>query len=224
VKAPPELALGTRAAAPRPSGARRRRGYSRFVQLSKWLLPGIAVCLLLLVAAWPRLQLALEIVKFSLPRIDLSEARDLRMTDARYNGIDKQNRPFVVTAAVARQTPQTDDLVSLEQPQADLTRDNGGWVRLKAKSGIYQPQSQLLDLFGNVVLTQDRGDEFRSDTARIDMGDGSADGKDPVEGDGPFGHVTAQGFRILNRGETIIFTGHAHLVLNPHGGAAPWEP
>jgi lipopolysaccharide export system protein LptC len=218
VKAPLESVLTVPVRRP---ARRRGRAYSRFVHLTKWLLPAIAIALLLLVAAWPRLQLALEFVHISLPRIDLSEARDLRMTDARYNGVDKQNRPFVVTARVARQTPQTNDLVSLEGPKADLTRDSGGWLRLTANSGIYQPESQLLDLFGNVVLTQDRGDEFRSATARIDMGGGSAQGKDPVEGDGPFGHVTAEGFHILNRGETIIFTGRAQLTLNPHGGATP---
>jgi lipopolysaccharide export system protein LptC len=202
--------------------ARRRtptivgRGYSRFVSLTKWVLPTIALGLLLLVGAWPRIQAALESVHFSLPRIDLSEARDLRMVSARYSGIDKQNRPFVVTADVARQTPNTDDLISLEGPKADMTTQNGTWLEVTAYTGVYQPQSQLLDLFGDVQLYQDKGNEFHSDSARVDMAAGSAEGQEPVRGHGPFGRIIADGFRILNRGETIFFTGHATLELQPH--------
>lgn len=209
--------------------ARRRlrasfdRRYSRFVFLAKRILPAVAVTLLLLVAAWPRVQEAIERMHFTLPRLDLREAQDLRMVNARYSGIDRQNRPFVVTADVARQNPNADDLVSLEGPKGDMTTANGSWFELSGYTGIYQPQQQLLDLFGNVELFQDKGNEFRTDSAHIDMANGTAQGDEPIEGQGPFGHITGQGFRILNRGDTIIFTGHSHLELVAHDKTAEKE-
>lgn len=196
------------------------RGYSRFVGLAKRILPGMAVILLGLVAIWPRLQSEIERVHFALPRLDPREAQDLRMVNARYTGIDRQNRPFVVTAEVARQTPNVDDLVALEGPKGDLT-SSSGWFELNAYTGLYQPNAQLLDLFGNVQLFQDKGNEFHTDSAHIDMNNGSAAGDDPVDGQGPFGYVTGQGFRIRDHGDVIVFTGHAHLMLRAHDKETP---
>jgi lipopolysaccharide export system protein LptC len=210
------------ATAPTASEARPRqrpsvnRGYSRFVNLAKRILPAIALVLLVLVAAWPRLQEAIERVHFAPPQLDLREAQDVRMVEARYTGIDRQHRPFVITANVARQNPSANDIVALEQPKGDMTTASGGSIRITARTGIYQPQTQLLDLFGDVRLLQDKGNEFRTGSAHIDMANGTADGHEPIEGEGPFGHASGQGFRVLDRGDVIIFTGQSHLELVPH--------
>lgn len=209
--------------APRPARPRvdlAARRYSRFVHLTKLALPALALGLLLLVATWPRVESAFESVRLRLPRIDLSDASDLHMVKARYTGIDRQNRPFVITADIARQKPNLDDLITLERPKGDLTTLNGNWLELSGDTGFYQPQPQLLDLFGNVALYQDKGNEFHSTSAHLDMNAGTAEGDDPVTGQGPFGHVTAQGFRILNRGDVIYFTGHARLDMAPRQGLA----
>lgn len=201
----------------RAGGVRR---YSRFVAVTKYALPVTAGVLLALVAAWPQLDTVFTTVHLAIPRIDLTEARDLRMVKARYSGIDRENRPFVITADVARQKPKLDNLITLEQPKGDLTETSGSWLELSANTGLYQPQPQLLDLFGNVSLFQDKGNEFHSTSAHVDMNAGSAVGDDPVSGQGAFGSITADGFRILDHGSTIIFTGHAKLDLLPRSGAS----
>jgi lipopolysaccharide export system protein LptC len=196
------------------------RRYSRFVYRAKLGLPVAAVALLLLVVAWPRLEATFESVRFALPRLDLSEARELHMVKARFTGIDRENRPFVVTAEVARQQPKLDGLITLEQPKGDLTTASGNWLELSSDTGLYQTQPQLLDLFGNVALFQDKGNEFHSSSAHLNMDAGTAEGDDPITGQGPFGNVAAQGFRILDHGATMIFTGHATLNLQPRAGSA----
>ncbi len=205
-----------------PIGARPRSRtglnprYSQFVSLAKRILPGIAVILLLLVAMWPRIEETFEHVRFTPPRLDLREAQDLSMVEAHYSGVDRQQRPYVLTADVARQNPGANDIVALEKPKGNMTNAGGGWFRITARTGVYQPQAQLLDLFGDVRLLQDKGNEFRSDSAHIDMANGTAEGHQPIEGEGPFGHANGEGFRILDRGDTIIFTGRSHLELVPH--------
>ena len=160
--------------------ARRRlrfgdtRSHSRFVQRSKWILPTLAVSLLLLVATWPQLKSAVERLRLNLPRIDLSDARNLRMLDPRYTGIDKDNRPYVLTAASATQASGSDDIISLAEPKGDMTTSSGNWVEVTSYTGTYQPQPQLLDLYGDVELYQDRGNEFHTDSARIDIANGTA--------------------------------------------------
>ncbi len=77
-------------------------------------------------------------VRFGAARIDLSEARRLRMVNPRYSGIDRESRPYVLTADAATQVPRSDDLVTLDGPKADLTTKSGNWVEISGDTGTYQ--------------------------------------------------------------------------------------
>ena len=196
------------------------RAYSRFVARTKRALPAAAIGLLLLVAIWPRIESLLQGVRFPLPRLDLREARELQMVSPRYTGIDRDNRPFIITAAVARQKPKVEGQMTLEQPKGDMTSASGTWLELSADTGLYQLQPQLLDLYGHVVLYQDKGTEFHAASAHIDMAAGTAESDTATTSQGPFGNATAEGFRILDRGDTIIFKGRTHMEILPRAKAA----
>lgn len=214
-----------RFATSRGAGFRVRRvagdRYSRRVARLKLLLPAIGLALLLLVAAWPRLAALFESVRVGLAAIDLREARELKMVDPRYAGLDRQNRPYVLTAAIARQVPDRTDLVSLSGPRARMAMRQGA-VTITAATGIYQSQARLLDLFRRVVLTRQDGTRFLTERAHVDFSKNAAEGHDPVSGRGPWGTVEAQGFRILDKGARVMFTGRSHLVLR--GAAARSRP
>ena len=94
--------------------------YSRFVVLLKRALPAFGGALLLLIAAWPRLYPLFDSVRQGFAAIDLREARELKMLNPRYAGTDRLNRPYVVTAAVGRQVPNHDNLMSLDKPPNPL--------------------------------------------------------------------------------------------------------
>ncbi len=196
-------------------------GYSRSVALLKRVLPAIGATLLLLVAMWPRLAPLIESVRLAVSAIDLREARELKMINPRYAGTDRLNRPYVVTAAVGRQVPNRSDLMSLEQPRAVMIVHSGASVVLTAATGIYQSQVQLLDLFDDVTLTHQNGTRFVTRRAHADFADSTAEGHDPIEGHGPSGDIWGQGFRVLDKGDTIIFTGQSHAVLK---GSRPTKP
>jgi lipopolysaccharide export system protein LptC len=192
--------------------------HSRRVALLKRVLPAIGVALLLLIAMWPRLAPLWERMRLAFPAIDLREARQLRMINPHYAGVDRLGRPFAVTAAAGRQVPDRQDLMSLEAPQADMKIHRDVDIIVTAATGIYQSPVQLLDLFGHVTLVHQDGTRFVTDTARVDAANGTAEGSDPVVGHGPSGDVNAAGFRILGNGDTIIFTGKSDMLLR---GAAP---
>ncbi|HJU16882.1 MAG TPA: LPS export ABC transporter periplasmic protein LptC, partial [Stellaceae bacterium] len=195
--------------------------YSRRVALLKLLLPAIGLALLLLVAAWPRLAALFESVGVGFAAIDLREARELKMVNPRYAGLDRQNRPYVLTAAIGRQVPERTDLVSLAGPQAEIAMRRGA-VTITAATGIYQAQAKLLDLFQQVLIVRQDGTRFSTESAHIDFSTNAADGHDPVAGRGPWGTVRAQGFRILDKGDRVIFTGRSDLVVR--GAAARPHP
>src|SRR5262249_20914196 len=79
--------------------------YSSGVALLKRGLPAVGVLLLLLIAVWPQLTPIWERMRFAFPAIDLRDARELRMLNPRYAGMDRSGRPYVVTAAVGHQVP-----------------------------------------------------------------------------------------------------------------------
>ena len=204
--------------------ARARPGadrYSRGVTLLKLVLPAIGATLLLLVAVWPRLAPLIESVRLAISAIDLREARELTMVNPRYAGTDRLNRPYVVTAAVGRQVPNRGDLMSLEKPRAVMIVHSGAWVVLTAATGIYQSQPQLLDLFDDVTLTHQNGTRFVTRRAHANLASSTAEGDDAIEGHGPSGDIWGQGFRVLDKGDTIIFTGTSHAILR---GTKPAKP
>jgi lipopolysaccharide export system protein LptC len=186
--------------------------YSRRVALLKLLLPAVGLTLLLLVAAWPRLAALFQNVGVGFASIDLREARELKMVDPRYAGIDRQNRPYVLNAAIGRQMPDRTDLVSLERPRAKMATRHG-IIAVTAATGIYQSQAKLLDLFRRVAIVRQDGTRFSTSSAHVDFSENSAEGHDRVAGHGPWGAIIAQGFRILDKGDRVIFTGNADLVL-----------
>jgi hypothetical protein len=103
---------------------------------------------------------------------------------------------------------------------------NGALVVVTAATAMYQSQAQLLDLFGDVNLVHENGTRFVTNTAHVDVAADSAEGNDPVTGHGPSGDITAQGFRVVDRGNTIVFIGKSNLLLkgttpNPHPAATP---
>lgn len=187
--------------------------HRRRVALLKRILPAVGATLLLLIALWPRLAPLWERMRLALPAIDLRAARELKMMHPRYAGIDRQGRPFVVTAVSGRQLPDRQDLMSLQAPRAEIKTHSGAKVVITANTGIYQSQTQLVDLFGEVTMVHQNGTRFLTQSARVNAAANTAQGNAPVEGHGPSGDIKAQGFRILDKGDRILFTGRSDVLL-----------
>jgi len=197
--------------------------YSRRVAVLKLALPAIGGTLLLMVVAWPRVAPLFE--RFRWAAIDLREARELRMINPRYAGTDRDGRPFVITAAVGRQVPQRQDVMSLDQPVANVQSHSGAKIVVTSDTGVYQTQTQFLDMFGNVTLKHENGSTFLTSAARVDAANDAAQGSAPIEGHGPQGDVSGQGFQIIDKGDIVVFTGQSNLLLKAaRQTAAPPPP
>jgi lipopolysaccharide export system protein LptC len=195
-----------------PSKTRR---YSRFVRMMKILLPAGAAALFGLVVTWPQIQSVPA--RFTMGFVDISSntGEEPRMINARLAGSDVKGRPYSLTSENASQMSYSSEIIALERPQADITLANGSWVVISALDGIYSENTQILGLRKSVDLYHDSGYEFHTSSADIDLSLGSATGRMPVTGQGPFGQISSQGFTILDSGSRIIFTGKAKLVILP---------
>lgn len=201
-----------------PQTPRRVRGtvaYTRFVALMRRLLPGAALVLLVLVVAWPQLLPDERVqVGYSDTRLKGLGRNAVVMANPRYYGVDSQERPYSVVADIARQT-EAEKAVNLEQPRADMLLKDGSGVLLDARTGIYRQDTQHLLLQGDVNLYHDKGYELHTQSARVDLAAGTAEGSEPISGHGPSIELEGAGFRLTDRGRTIFLTGKSHLVLYP---------
>ena len=205
---------------PDPSSPRRlNAGYGRFVGIMKLLLPTVAIILVVLVFAWPHL--SDQDGRFRLAPVEISpeDAENFRMLNARYTGVDRKSRPYAITADSADQRSADARLVKLNTPKADILLANQSWIAITAENGTYDREAQILELAGNVNLFHDSGYEFHTTSAILDLMAGDAIGQERVSGQGPFGQLSADGFRIHNQGERIELVGQSKIVIYPSSSA-----
>jgi lipopolysaccharide export system protein LptC len=197
-------------------GPRSRRGgfgRSRFVATTKYILPGLATLLLLAVVAWP--EFSSDEDRFRIPQAvgPIGTSRP-QVLNARVLGVDAKSRPFQITADTsALKNDEGREFYLLEQPKADIVLEDGSWVALTAIDGEYEEDTRFLYLVGNVNVFHDAGHEFSTPRARFNLGDRSASGNDPVEGQGPLGTLQSEGFRIFDGGDRVLFTGKAEMKV-----------
>jgi lipopolysaccharide export system protein LptC len=191
--------------------------YSGFVQVAKVMLPIAAVGLIALVILWPHLRTEDLRFRIGFAAIQANVDGDPNLLNPRYVGTDDDNQPYAVTADIAKKLDGegVDVRIGLELPKADITLKDGSWLVLTAENGVYARRDKTLDLVGSVNLFHDSGYEFRTEKATVDLSQGVAHGDVPVKGQGPFGTLDAEGFRLLNKGRTILFTGKSKMLLQP---------
>lgn len=201
----------------RPARVAGPRRYSSFVGWMKLVLPTMAVALLGLVLAWPRLTGGDDRFKVGFASLSPDSVESLSMVNARFFGVNSRNQPFTVTADVATEDSPETGLIVLDQPKADFLTPKGAGVYIEAHRGFYDQKQQLLDLEGEVNLYHEDGYEMHTEKARIDLKTSTAEGHVPVKGQGPKGRIDGQGFRILEKGAEIHITGRSTLNLNGAG-------
>jgi lipopolysaccharide export system protein LptC len=186
---------------------------SQKVGLAKRLLPAAGLLLLAALVAAPELRSGPDANRVAY-HMDptASNTPASRMLGAKYHGTDMQGQPYTVTADSAVELGP--DNVTLAAPMGDITLKSGAWMMLKAASGVYRPQSGVLELNGGVTLYRNDGTILTTPKMLINMRAGSAEGHLPTAVQGPFGTLNSQkGFVLLNRGASVTFIGPATLVL-----------
>ena len=201
-----------------PRGVIVSARYSRFVGMMKLLLPLGAAMLVLAVVAWPYLAGRDYGIPLSFATIGMGLDESVFVTNARYLGVDDKNQPYTLTAELAAQDDNDPDIIQLTNPKADILLNQGTWLVLTADSGTLLRASEQLSLKGAVSIFSDIGYEFRTESAEIDLAKSLAYGNVPIEGQGPFGILYANSFRLDSKGHVIYFEGQVRMTLYPNSG------
>ncbi len=197
---------------PRPRTQKVGAGYSRFVWVAKFVLPVVAVGILGVVALWPELEQQLP--GSEAPQAAMEEETAVgEVLNPRFYSVNADDRPYSIVADEADQMASDAEVIDLDEPQAEMEMAGGEKIWLDAEAGTYDQTDELIRLDGNVVLRHEDGTVFVTDAANVDIEEGLAWGDQAIDGEGPFGDVVAEGFRVFDEGATVVFTGQSRLIL-----------
>jgi len=182
----------------------------RLVRGMKLLMPLLAAGVLGLMVFWPDIEGGNNRLSFRRGPALVPEA--LQLVAPRFQGVDDMNRPYTVTARLARQ-PGQEEILLMDLPRADILLADGGWVYVESDRGRYDRKSRHLDLEGDVQIFHDNGMLFRTEAAAVQLDAGTARGERPTKAQGSFGTIQSEGFEMLERGTVMIFTGRARAIL-----------
>jgi lipopolysaccharide export system protein LptC len=194
----------------------RRR--SARLTVIKFVLPVVALVTVGYLVYWWYIHNREAVINVVTPDKPSANPPMITVNNFKYNSTDSQNRPYTITADSAAQ-PQDKalDIINLTRPQANFTLSGNHWMTITADKGVYHRSADSVDLNGNVKLDHDNGMTFHTDSAQIDMKAKIAAGSDPVQGQNDTSEINSQGFRILDDGNVIIFTGKTLLKLHAKG-------
>lgn len=181
--------------------------WSRFVRMMRWFLPAVAVLLVAALIAWP--------LVFGGTAGMRRDGGELVMNKPRYTGTTEDSTAYTVEAEAARHVggDEASARVELTKPFAGVTLSDGSYLGLRAAAGLLDQAARSLSLTGGVQLFSDQGYRLETATAELSGDSRRAWGDSPVAGWGPRAKLSATGFRIEDKGETLIFTGPATLTL-----------
>lgn len=129
----------------------------------------------------------------------------------RFDGFDSQDRPYTITAMTAQRRKDNLALVDLVNPRLkDYTS-----TTVQAREGVWNAELEVLDLQGDVVMTDAAGYTFTSQKTRMYVKESRVEGQDPLNGRGPIGEVRADAYEVLDDGNRIVLKGNVWTRFTP---------
>ena len=194
---------------------RAKRGRGLSVRALKVLLPLVMVVTIGYLIYWWFESRGTVVDPQVVQQVGQDTKAEVTVNDVKYDGKDKKGRPYSITADSASHADGDDRHISLKKPMADIVMASGAYVALTANDGVLDRDADIVTLNGEVTLFHDNGLSFQTASATIHLKDKTAEGSAPVEGQNGDGELTSQGFRVLDDGDTIEFTGKAYMKIYP---------
>jgi len=133
-------------------------------------------------------------------------------TNPEYKSTDAKNQPYTITADHGRET--SPEVIDLTNPKMVMKLKTGEVVTLTSSTGKLNKVTNKMHLVGNVTLTHSQGYALETAQAWIDCNQGSAYGDNSIWGNGPAGAISANGFRLAERGTKVEL--YRRNAIAPH--------
>ena len=186
--------------------------YSVFIKSLKYILLLFSVSIFILVV-YNNNPIEQENVysDFSYNESDFQSVRQI-LRKPTFVGIDKKNQPFKVMANKATRLKQEPNIFNLEKPTGEINSGKEKFF-LSGDKGIFNKNVEQLKVKGNVKFNDGDDMIFTTSEMYFDFKKEILSGNKKVNGKKNNSIIVSEGFRVLNNGEQIFFTGKTKLKL-----------
>ncbi len=189
---------------------------------------GLILCgffLVLWLVFWPSLEKTffdygegVEEKKFY-EKVKKSTIQSKEVIKPRFVSEDDKKRPYVVTAK--KGINQDNDLIKLDTVAAsmEVSDETGDRLSITSKTGDVTPGKEgVADLEGQVTVSHNQDYTLFTDKAHVDFEKGEIQTNEPVEGQGIYGHLQAEGLRLNSHEKTLELKGKTKIRLQSSEG------
>lgn len=198
------------------------RAYSFIVRKLRWILPIMALCIVLFLMVWPRIQTELENIRFKVQPIDQKvleqAATETRLLQADFSSTDSKGRPYRVLADEAIQQNDDPDMIDLTNPDASLQTSESETMTATSAKGHLNQSTHDLTLEQSVTITRTDGTVLNTEILNLNLQSHDANTDQPITIKGDDIDLTATGMHTQNGGDIIIFAGPAKAILHQTKG------
>jgi len=184
----------------------RRRA---LIALLRRALPAAMAVIGLVMVGW------ITVSALRAPSPPKAESPIIRMVGARFQGRIEDGRSFLIGARQAFRDERAPQRVTLIEPILVIGAETAMPRRLMARQGVYDQQTRLLRLTGEVRIDDGLGNRIASADTTIDTRTGTATGESGIEGDASTGQVSAGSYSVSDKGDRVEFKGGVRTRINP---------
>jgi lipopolysaccharide export system protein LptC len=195
------------------------RRHSALIAVLRRLLPALCLAIIVALGAWSAMSTLLWRSE-SKVRSDAN----IRMLNFSFQGRTETGKPFLVTMASAVRDNADPNKVTLDKPVLNLGVGTPEWTKVTADHGVYREDTHMLDLRGQVILDDYKGNHLTTEHAVVDTAKDNVDGDTRIAGRGPLGAIDASSYSLRDGGAYLLFQGRVKSVIQQHSqttGAAP---
>lgn len=188
--------------AQRQKAMRASKHHTRLVRTMRIAFPalGAFVIAFMLVPAGIR---TLSIGPVSFDNIRFEDGA-LVMENPRLAGEDPDTGAYVVNALRAAQSTDNPQVVKLTEIDGNMGMEGDDRAQLSAESGVFDQDTEMLELSGNVQVTTESGYDFTSPKVYADMKNNVIETRNAINLKMLNGTVQAENLTVKENGELIV--------------------
>ncbi len=138
----------------------------------------------------------------------------VKIEKAKLVGIDKQNRPYTITAEKAVNESNKRNIFYLYNVSADINRKNGNWLLINTKKAHYDVETKVLMSNEDVDIFYDDGSSISSSNMKYNFKSGLLTCNDGIVMFGKWGTLTSGNFVYNSSKEIFEFSNNPTIIFN----------
>lgn len=187
--------------------------HSRWVAFWKYFIPVGTVLVIAGLVIWTWLKSLYRLDDVSVDNIQISGTQ-VTMEAPKLTGYSNKAQPYRVNALKAIQDLNNMNIVFLQKLDALFETDTEkSEIRIQADKGVYNTQTEYLEVEDNIIVTTESGQKLFMHSASIDMEAGTVRSVDPVQLIFPDGSIRANALEVFDNGDLVSFRKDVEAVF-----------